>query len=111
MEHKFPAKVDGVSKEEEEAEEREGERVAIVGDTLQSVCERLLIRFQWVSFLSFPVLVTVFFSLLRVVQEVSTNLWPVLVNEAALPVSRGLGWSRATLGGLSLKGFVVAPNI
>lgn len=60
MEHKFSAKVDGARKEEEGIVRGEGERVAIAGDTLQSVCERLLIRFQWVSFLSFPVLVTVF---------------------------------------------------
>lgn len=62
------------------------------------MCERLLIRFQWVAFLSFPVLVTVFLSLFRVFQEVATNLWPLLVNEAALSISRG---PEETLGGLS----------
>lgn len=62
------------------------------------MCERLLIRFQWVAFLSFPVLVTVFLSLFRVFQEVATNLWPLLVNEAAFSISRG---TEETLGGLS----------
>lgn len=62
------------------------------------MCERLLIRFQWVAFLSFPVLVTVFLSLFRVFQEVATNLWPLLVNEAAFSISRG---TEETLGGPS----------